>query len=61
MERTNLMTRLLLLTPTLLLLSGCNSTGPDFGPVGSGLKIIGIGIVLAALIQAAVASNREDD
>ena len=39
----------LLLLP--LLLAGCTE-GPDMGPVGGGLAIIGLGIVLAAAILA---------
>lgn len=30
-------------------LTGCN-TGPDMGPVGAGLSVIGLGIVIAATV-----------
>ena len=37
-----------------LFLSGCSAAGgagvPDMGPVGSGLKFIGIGLVVMALV-----------
>ena len=36
-----------------LLLSGCGgSSAPDLGPVGAGLSVIGLGIVIAALIRS---------
>jgi len=35
-----------------LLLSGCGaSSGPDLTPLGNGLSVIGLGIVLAAFIR----------
>jgi hypothetical protein len=40
---------------TLLLsvgLTGCSSGGPDMGPVGAGLSVIGLGIVIAAVVIA---------
>jgi hypothetical protein len=37
-----------------MLLSGCGggSSAPDLGPVGAGLSVIGLGIVIAALIRS---------
>ena len=31
-------------------LTGCATTGPDMGPVGAGLSVIGLGIVIGATI-----------
>ena len=33
-------------------LTGCATTGPDMGPVGAGLSVIGLGIVIGATIIA---------
>ena len=44
------------------LLSGCGSGGaPDMGPVGGGLSVIGLGIVVAAFIRAVATAMRRDD
>lgn len=34
------------------LMTGCNSGTPDMGPVGGGLSVIGLAIVVAAFIAA---------
>jgi hypothetical protein len=34
------------------LLSGCASGGPDMGPVGGGLSVIGLAIIVAAVIRS---------
>lgn len=39
-----------LLSTLPLVLSGC-SGGPDMGPIGGGLAVIGLGIVAAAVIR----------
>ena len=44
------MRKLILFLP--MALTGCGSTGPDLGPIGAGLSVIGLGIVIAALILA---------
>ncbi len=36
----------------VLSLTGCGSTGPDMGPVGAGLSVIGVGIIIGATIIA---------
>jgi hypothetical protein len=33
-------------------LTGCATTGPDMGPVGAGLSVIGVGIIIGATIIA---------
>jgi len=33
-------------------LTGCAKSGPDMGPVGAGLSVIGLGIVIAAVVLA---------
>lgn len=43
------------------LLTGCNSGAPDMGPVGGGLSVIGLGIVVAAFIKAVAVTIRRDD
>jgi hypothetical protein len=51
--------RLLLTIITLaapLLLGGCGD-GPDFGPVGGGLAVIGLGIVVAALVVSTIGNG----
>ena len=35
-----------------LALTGCGSNTPDFGPIGVGLSVIGLGIVIGCLILA---------
>lgn len=35
-----------------LALTGCAKSGPDMGPVGAGLSVIGLGIVIGAVILA---------
>jgi hypothetical protein len=35
-----------------LVLTGCAKSGPDMGPVGAGLSVIGLGIVIAAVVIA---------
>ena len=44
------MRKLTLLLP--LAFTGCGSNAPDFGPIGAGLSVIGLGIVIGALILA---------
>ncbi|MEI6278724.1 MAG: hypothetical protein WCQ16_04985 [Verrucomicrobiae bacterium] len=44
------MRKLILILPVAL--TGCGSNAPDFGPIGAGLAVIGLGIVIAALIIA---------
>lgn len=49
------MRKLTILIPILaaaaaLPLSGCGDHGPDMRPVGNGLTMIGVGLVLAALV-----------
>ncbi len=45
---------LILLTGMVLLMSGCTPSGsysgPDMEPIGSGLRFIGIGLVVMALV-----------
>ena len=45
---------LVLLTGMVLLMSGCTPSGsysgPDMEPIGSGLRFIGIGLVVMALV-----------
>ena len=45
------MNRLILLGAPLTL-AACTPTGPDMGPVGAGLSVVGLGIVIAATIIA---------
>lgn len=40
---------------TLLLLAGCHSDGPDFGPIRDGLRSVGICLVAAASVIALAA------
>jgi len=43
----------LLMTCAALLLAGCAArSGPDYGPIGDGLKMIGVCAVLCALVGA---------
>ena len=35
-----------------LALTGCAQGGPDMGPVGAGLAVIGLGLVIAAVIRS---------
>ncbi|MEM7145345.1 MAG: hypothetical protein AAF591_09430 [Verrucomicrobiota bacterium] len=48
-----------------MLLLGCGSRpGPDYGPIGDGMKMIGICLVLSALVGALaglIAGNDEED
>jgi len=44
------MKMLILILPVAL--TGCGGNAPDFGPIGAGLSVIGLGIVIAALILA---------
>ena len=45
------MRNLILTLPLAFSLSACaSSSAPDLGPVGAGLSVIGLGIVIAALI-----------
>ncbi len=37
-------------------LAGCKSATPDMGPVGGGLSVIGLAIVVAAFIRAVAAA-----
>jgi hypothetical protein len=44
------------------LLTGCATGGPDMGPVGGGLSVIGLAIVVAAFIRSvAGAVCRKDE
>ena len=42
--------RCLLPVTVVLGLTGCGDKGPDMGPVGAGLSVIGLGIVIATTI-----------
>ena len=44
--------RCLLPLIVVLGLTGCGDKGPDMGPVGAGLSVIGLGIVIGATIIA---------
>ena len=44
--------RCLLPVIVVLGLTGCGDTGPDMGPVGAGLSVIGLGIAIGATIIA---------
>jgi hypothetical protein len=44
--------RCLLPVVVALGLTGCGDKGPDMGPVGAGLSVIGLGIVIGATIIA---------
>ena len=46
------MRKLILILPAAAALTGCGSNAPDFGPIGAGLSVIGLGIVIGALILA---------
>ena len=46
------MRNLILTIPTAAALTGCGTSAPDFGPIGAGLSVIGLGIVIGALILA---------
>ena len=46
------MRKLILTIPAAVALTGCGSSAPDFGPIGAGLSVIGLGIVVGALILA---------
>jgi hypothetical protein len=35
-----------------LVVTGCTKSGPDMGPVGAGLSVIGLGIVIASVVRA---------
>jgi hypothetical protein len=59
---------ILLILPAVLL-TGCGGSSsapiapvapPDYGPVGTGLGVIGMGIVIAAAIIAAFGGGKED-
>ncbi|MCC6355229.1 MAG: hypothetical protein IT577_15160 [Verrucomicrobiae bacterium] len=44
------------------LFTGCSSgNAPDMGPVGGGLSVIGLGIVVAAFITAVASAMRGGD
>jgi len=46
----------------IALLSACSTGGaPDMGPVGGGLSVIGLGIVVAAFIKAVAVAIRHND
>ncbi len=36
----------------VLILSGCGDSGPDYGPVGDGMKSIAICLVVCAVVKA---------
>ena len=40
------MRKLILILPAAAALTGCGSNAPDFGPIGAGLSVIGLGIVI---------------
>jgi hypothetical protein len=42
-------------------LTGCGDKGPDMGPVGAGLSVIGLGIVIAATVIALVGKGGGDE
>ena len=46
------MRKLILILPAAVALTGCGSSAPDFGPIGAGLSVIGLGIVVGCLILA---------
>ena len=46
------MRKLILILPAAVALTGCGSNAPDFGPIGAGLSVIGLGIVVGCLILA---------
>ena len=46
------MRKLILILPAAAALTGCGSNVPDYGPIGAGLSVIGLGIVIGALILA---------
>ena len=46
------MRKLILTIPVAVALTGCGGNAPDFGPIGAGLSVIGLGIVIGALILA---------
>jgi len=41
-----------LFTGVTLFLAGCGRSGPDYTPIGDGMKMIGICLVLCALVGA---------
>lgn len=46
----------------LSLLPGCQSGGPDMGPIGGGLSVIGLALVVAAFVGAIFGKGgRHDD
>jgi hypothetical protein len=46
------MRKLIFTIPAAVALTGCGSNTPDLGPIGAGLSVIGLGIVIGALILA---------
>ena len=52
---------LTILTSATLGLTGCGDKGPDMGPVGAGLSVIGLGIVIGATIIALLGRGGGDE
>lgn len=44
----------------IALLSGC-SRGPDMGPVGGGLAVIGLALIVAAVINTLAGKGGDDE
>jgi len=55
------MRKLILLAPITAALTGCGQAAVDLGPVGAGLGVIGLGIVVGALILAIFRKGGGDD
>ena len=46
------MKTLIMLLTLPVVLAGCGGGGPDMSPVGGGLAVIGLGIIVAAFVRS---------
>jgi hypothetical protein len=52
MKQINRTIALLVCSAVTLLLAGCVESQPDYGPIGDGLKAIGVCLVVVAVVKA---------
>jgi hypothetical protein len=46
---------------TMIPIAGCSRSGPDMSPIGGGLAVIGLGIIIAAFICSVFRSGGDND
>ena len=51
----------LLMLLTMIPVAGCSRSGSDMGPVGSGLAVIGLALIVAAIINTLAGKGGDNE